>query len=237
MPNFVPLRNYLFFCLDQLIEEYHLCPPFLDVGCGTGDLSKYVALKRKWYGKAIDFSDVAINRAKQNLASLGQIKVEKKPLFEENASFETIFLVDVLEHVENDNTVLKKLSSLLGPNGYILMSVPSNPREWRWDDDFYGHFRRYTVEEIRNKLINAGLVPVLFWDFTYPFFWIMRRIYTALKPSPRDAYRDKETRTKESSTVNAWDGFVITPLLTNRFADRFFWNFVYRIQFPVSKTK
>jgi len=55
-------------------------------------------------------------------------------------------LFDVLEHIKNDQQVLRKLSSLLVKGGFLVMAVPSNPDEWSWDDDFYGHFRRYNVK-------------------------------------------------------------------------------------------
>ena len=176
MANFIPLKNYMFYCLDQFIAEYDLTSPFLDVGCGIGDLSAYVALKG-WHGRAIDFSEVAIKRAKLNLKLFPQVEVSGASLFNENNKFKTVFLWDVIEHMEDDEAALKKISSILFPGGYLLIAVPSNPREWRWDDDFYGHYRRYTEKEIGEKIIGAGLEPVVFWDFTYPIFW-NRRINT-----------------------------------------------------------
>jgi hypothetical protein len=82
--------------------------------------------------------------------------------------------------------------------------VPSNPREWRWDDDFYGHYRRYTVAELTARLDEAGLQAIEFWDFTYPVFWALRRLYTRMKAPPAIA-GDRDAATKASATVNAWD--------------------------------
>jgi len=223
----------MFYCLDQFIVQYDLSPPFLDVGCGIGDLSKYLASKG-WEGKAIDFSALAVSRARQNLASFPNIKVEQKLLFEEEGNFRTIFLWDVLEHIENDNAVLEKCTSLLSPNGHLLIAIPSNLKEWRWDDDFYGHCRRYTVEEISTKIISAGMKPLTFWDFTYPFFWIMRRVYTILKSPPIDLPSEKEIRTAMSPTVNAWDIPIISYFFNRQF---FFWQLLYKIQFSYFRNK
>ncbi|MBK6806020.1 MAG: hypothetical protein IPG84_14805 [Betaproteobacteria bacterium] len=102
----------------------------------------------------------------------------------------------------------------MSPGGRLLLAVPSNPREWRWDDDFYGHVRRYTVEDLRTRLEEAGLEAVTFEDFTFPVYWAMRRAYTRLKrapPPPADAH----AATMASATRNAWDlSFV------SRIADR-----------------
>ena len=117
--------------------------------------------------------------------------------------------------------------------GYLLLAIPSNPREWRWDDDFYGHYRRYTAQDISEKLIQAGLKPIIFWDFTYPIFWMMRRIYTKVK-SPPKTFGDKEIRTRASSTVNAWDIPLISLLINKNF---FLWKIIYKIQFSWFKNQ
>lgn len=233
MANFLPLKNYMFYCIDRLIDRYDLSSPFLDVGCGIGDVSQNVALKG-WHGKAIDFSDIAIEKAKRNLTLFKDIEVEKKSLFQETGFFKTIFVMDVLEHIEDDNAALKKIVSLLSTNGHVIIAVPSNPIEWRWDDDVYGHYRRYASREISKKLIEAGLEPLVLWDFTYPIFWIMRRIYTRLRSSPEDIEKDKLVRTIESSSVNAWDSHFCSGFLSKRFIP---WDLVYKMQFSYFKDK
>ncbi len=227
MVNFLPLKKYMFYCLDEFIIRYDLQPPFLDVGCGGGDLSRYLASKG-WPGKAIDFSYVAIENAKCNLKSFTQVEIKKMSLFEENEKFKTIFLWDVIEHIQNDSIALEKVCSLLLPNGHVLVSIPSNPNEWRWDDDFYGHSRRYTVEEITAKLVKSGLKPIVFWDFTYPFFWFFRRIHIKFNKQIVDIPRSKENKTKVSSAVNAWDIPIISYLF-NKFST--LWRPLFKLQF------
>jgi SAM-dependent methyltransferase len=227
MANFPPLKTYILYCLDQLIGEYGLRPPFLDVGCGVGDVSHHVALQG-WHGKAIDVSDVAVEAAGRNLASVETVKVEKRGLFEEAGTFQTLLVMDVLEHTEDDVAAMEKISSLLAEGGHVVITVPSNPREWRWDDDFYGHRRRYTAEEIKRKLQGVDLEPLVLWDFTYPIFWIMRRLYTGFKSMPGDVEKDGTVRTEISSSVNAWDIPVLSSLLSG---GSLLWKPIYRMQF------
>ena len=168
MANFRPLKQHMFLCLDRFIAQYGLHGPFLEVGCGKGDVSAHLARRHGWSGLAIDFSDAAIVEASQTLARHADVVVRRQALAEVRGSFACILAWDVLEHIEDDRGALRTLEALLAPGGQLLLAVPSNPREWRWDDDFYGHFRRYTVAELRAKLAEAGLQPQAFWDFTFP---------------------------------------------------------------------
>jgi SAM-dependent methyltransferase len=203
MANFAPLKQYMFYCLDRFIEQYGLAPPFLEVGCGRGDVSAHLAQKG-WTGLAIDFSDAAIVHAQRALAPYPGVTVKRQTLAETSGSFACVLLWDVLEHIEDDRAALDAVAKLLRPGGQLLLAVPSNPREWRWDDDFYGHFRRYTVEALTAKLADAGLQSQVFWDFTWPVFWAMRRAYTRIKRAPR-APVDPDTATRASATVSAWE--------------------------------
>ncbi len=225
MANFKPLNNYSFYLLDKLISKYHLKSPFLDVGCGVGDLTSHLA-KKGWPGKAIDYSDIAIKRIAPRLSNYPNITVEKRSIFNENTTYSSLFMWDVIEHIEDDSKFLMKANNLLAPSGFLVMSVPSNPREWRWDDEFYGHFRRYTPSDITKKLKEAGFKTILIWDFSFPVFWLMRRIYTRIKPAV-SSNKSKAEKTKLSSTKITWEIPVISNLINNL---DFLWSPVFMIQ-------
>jgi SAM-dependent methyltransferase len=226
--NFVPLKQYMLYCLERFIERRGLTGPFLEVGCGRGDVSAWLAAKG-WRGLAIDFSPAAVAAARARLAAHPDVAVAEMALADVRGEYACVILWDVLEHIEDDRLALCTIARLLAPGGHLLVAVPSNPREWRWDDEFYGHFRRYTVDELAHKLVDAGLEPQDFWDFTWPWFWAMRRIYTRLKPPVRPP-GTAEAATKASATVNAFD----VPWLA-RALDRtaFLWRPLHRVQFAL----
>ncbi len=232
MANFRPLNNYILYILDKVISKYNLQPPFLDVACGTGYLSKHLG-EKGWYGKAIDFSEKAIKITQDNLQNYKKIIVEKKSAYSENGKYKTILMIDLLEHIKEDSRFLKKVHSLTLPGGFLVICVPSNPKEWRWDDDFYGHFRRYTEIELKSKVIKAGFKPFLFYDYTFPFFWGLRRIYTGLKKSKLGGL-NKEKQTKLSSYKYAWNMPIISGLL---YKTSFFWLPIHLIQYYFFKKK
>ena len=227
MANFLPLKQYMLYCLDRFIERHQLTGPFLEVGCGTGDVSEHLA-RKGWRGRAIDFSPAAVAQARARLAGYRDVEVEQMALADVRGSYACIVLWDVLEHIEDDDAALADIARLLAPGGQVLIAVPSNPREWRWDDDFYGHFRRYTVDDLTRKLAGAGLEPQTFWDFTWPWFWAMRRVYTRVN-RPRAA-AGKAEATLASATHSAWDAGLLTRILDRTAA---LWAPLHRIQFAL----
>lgn len=226
MANFKPLNNYSLFILDRVIDRYKLNPPFLDIACGIGYLSEHLG-KKGWGGKAIDFSSEAVEIAKKNLSPYKKITVEKKDAAVEKGQYKTILMFDLLEHIKDDQKFLKKVYSLLSPKGHLVIAVPSNPTEWRWDDEFYGHFRRYTETELRSKLIKASFKPIVCYDYTFPFFWFLRRAYLSIKSNSL-GYKDIQSRTKESGYKYTWN----IPFISNIFNNlTFIWLPIYFIQY------
>lgn len=226
MANFLPLKRSMLYCLDAFVERHGLHGPFLEVGCGKGDVSAHLAAKG-WQGLAIDFSAPAVALARSTLAQYPDVAVRQEALESLTGCYACILMWDVLEHIDDDREALRAVARLLEPGGHLLLAVPSNPREWRWDDDFYGHYRRYTVAELKGKLTDAGLEAIAFWDFTYPLFWALRRICTRIKAPPAPA-GSRDAATKASATVNAWDLPFVSRVLDRSVA---LWRPIQIVQF------
>ena len=231
MANFPPYKNYILFCLDKLTRANSVRGPFLDVGCGCGDVSLFFA-EKGWKGKAIDLSPQAIRNATSTLASYSKVKVELLDCAQEKSQYHSILMMDILEHVENDSQLLRDASKLLVKGGHLIMTIPSNPREWRWDDTFYGHLRRYTQSEITSKLKEAGLQPVVLWDISFPIFWIMRLLYTAIHKAPNENAASALDCTLKSSYRDAWAISKLSKVLSR---NKVVWQLLYPFQFLFKK--
>jgi SAM-dependent methyltransferase len=77
-----------------------------------------------------------------------------------NDDLNTIICLNVLEHIDDDSTVLKNFCNLLSPGGHAILLVPQHPWLFTPIDESVGHFRRYTALELRKKMEDAGFEVV-----------------------------------------------------------------------------
>lgn len=90
------------------------------------------------------------------------------------ARWDAIFSVNVLEHIESDREELRKYFQILQPaQGALCLFVPERPEIYAPIDKDFGHFRRYTRQELKTKLENAGFhfVPIRYFNFAGYFLW------------------------------------------------------------------
>ncbi len=70
---------------------------------------------------------------------------------------DTLIMMNVLEHIEDDVAALRRLSRLVIPGGRIVLWVPAYPALYGEFDRMVGHFRRYTPATLRRPVELAGL--------------------------------------------------------------------------------
>ena len=67
-----------------------------------------------------------------------------------------IYSLNVLEHIENDVEVIRKIYQKLKPNGLTFIYVPAFQFLYSTMDKKVGHYRRYSRKELINKFQQAG---------------------------------------------------------------------------------
>ncbi|MBX5446295.1 class I SAM-dependent methyltransferase [Sphaerobacter sp.] len=82
-------------------------------------------------------------------------RAEQIPLLSE--SCDAVLLLDVLEHVEDDQLLLEEAHRLLKPGGVLVASVPALPSLWGRQDVAAHHFRRYTRRSLAALFRSAGV--------------------------------------------------------------------------------
>ncbi|NOY93041.1 MAG: class I SAM-dependent methyltransferase [Deltaproteobacteria bacterium] len=74
--------------------------------------------------------------------------------------FDTILLLDVLEHVPDDLDFMRELMPRLAPEGRLVFSIPAWPMLFSSHDRSLAHHRRYTPADAKRVLTQSGLVPL-----------------------------------------------------------------------------
>lgn len=94
----------------------------LDVGCGTGRWSMYVANRAK-YIEAIDPSSAVVSAQQltQHIANIRITKASADAIPFANNSFDFVFSLGVLHHIPNTQQAIKDAVSKLKPQGWFLV--------------------------------------------------------------------------------------------------------------------
>lgn len=80
--------------------------------------------------------------------------------FRVDENFDSVLMVNVLEHIADDVEALRGLSQLLVPGGNVVIYVPALNGLYTTQDRKLGHYRRYSVWRLREVFREAGLEPV-----------------------------------------------------------------------------
>jgi 2-polyprenyl-3-methyl-5-hydroxy-6-metoxy-1,4-benzoquinol methylase len=124
----------------------------LDVGCGSGLLSKTL-IKEGYNVTVIDNDSKAIEIAlRKGINGL----VADINTWQTHEKFDCIVLGDVLEHIEDDKSAMKKVYGMLEPNACIIVNVPAYQTLFSKHDIALGHKRRYSNLELESKLLYSG---------------------------------------------------------------------------------
>lgn len=112
----------------QTLKEYELKQPrlssrlsVLDLGCGGGLLSNFLAQANyQVTGIDLSLSSISLAQRKDATQTVRYLQGDVKALPFENQSFDVVCAMDLLEHVEEPNLVIKEASRVLKPQGLFF---------------------------------------------------------------------------------------------------------------------
>src|SRR2546421_10002376 len=114
-------------------------PRILDVGCGTG--ANLQMLSEFGDAEGVDVSSEALDFCRaRGLARVKQGAAESLPF--EDASFDLVTGLDVVEHLDDDLAGLKEMRRVLRPRGRALLFVPALIIFWGAQGEINHHRRR-----------------------------------------------------------------------------------------------
>ncbi len=147
----------------------------LEIGCGTGYVAKGLrTLQYNYIGSEIFIEGLKNARKRIQDAELIQLDATKIPFTNE---FDAIGAFDVIEHIQEDELVMRNVHQALKQNGYFIVTVPQYKFLWSYMDDYAKHKRRYSKKELKQKLEHNGFEAVYMTSFVFklfPFVYISR---------------------------------------------------------------
>ena len=186
--------------LDGVIERV-VKPPkdarILELGAGTGH--NFAMLSRFGTVEASELDPIARQLASDRLGRpVVEAALPDLSMFQAG-SYDLVALLDVLEHVPDDEGSLRSIKHLLKPGAALLLTVPINPWMWSAHDVAHHHHRRYRKQEIRKLAEDAGYVI----DLISPFNSLLFPPIAAVRLAGKLTGKDDSDDAMPSAPVNS----------------------------------
>lgn len=165
----------------------------LEIGCGSGFNLNYF----KDFFKLIDgveYDEEMVKIAKENNPSVCVSQGGLPFSLGADKKYDAIFLLDVLEHIEDDKASLIEIKKLLNPNGVLIVTVPAMEFLWSIHDEKNHHFRRYSKNSLLKVAHEAGLHVRYISYFNcilFPLVVLQRFVYKLMNQNRIDKVYNK----------------------------------------------
>jgi len=179
----------------------------VEIGCASGALLSELADKG-FDCTGVESSDVALSIARRMNGDTIELLCEPQQSW--SGTFDYCMALEVLEHIEDDQTALKKWASWLRPGGAMVLSVPAHPRLWNARDVWAGHYRRYCRRDLETAFEDAGLKVEALECYGFPLAnileFIIARNYRGINlKKSREQSIDKTKQTAQSGIERSTD--------------------------------
>jgi SAM-dependent methyltransferase len=162
----------------------------LEVGCGVGTYTAELAVGSRNI-VSVDMESGFVEQAIQRVGPLPNVQIICADATQidiptpHNEGFDTVILLDVLEHIEHDVDLLVRLRSRVMPGGHLVLKVPAMPSLYSPMDQAIGHWRRYDKNTLRSVIQRAGFEVVNVWPFNafaVPGWWLNGKVLKRRSP-------------------------------------------------------
>ncbi len=148
----------------------------LDIGSGSGFFSNEIV---EHFGNRIgDVIQCDIGYSEEDIKTCIGTRVKRIVNLPDRISNSIIIMMDVLEHIEDDEKFLQEIVSRCeGNNNYFFITVPAFENIWSDHDVYLGHYRRYTVESLSKLVVDQDVFGVHYiFGSLYPAAYLKRKI-------------------------------------------------------------
>lgn len=140
---------------------------FCDLACGSGVTAGIYSIITSRPSWGMDFSQEGVRFAREQAGRFNAActfvagNLYQVPF--RDSIFDTVYVGQVLEHLEDDRRALREAIRVLRPQGNLIVTVPVEGKVPAED-----HIREYSKETIETLLAQAGVREITFYDFAMP---------------------------------------------------------------------
>lgn len=148
----------------------------LEIGVGTGRLAVRVApLCGEFYG--VDVSPKTIERAKENLAGFGNVRLICADFFsyEFRRTFDVIYSSLTFMHIEDKQKAVNKIAGLLNDEGRFILSFDKNSSEFIDTGTRKIKVFPDTSDEMTKCIQNAGMTILNQYDTEFATIFVAQK--------------------------------------------------------------
>ena len=112
--------------IDRFLDKIKIDPcdiKFLEVGCGTAVVSRYVLEKYKFNVYAIDSSEIAVSNIKDEAVGVNLSVGDLTKLDFDDGFFHIIYSGGVLEYISDLDSAFNELHRIIDINGIVLTNI------------------------------------------------------------------------------------------------------------------
>lgn len=201
----VSTRGWLRFDLVSRILTRLRPATILEIGCGQGSFGARLAGVGDYLGvepDPVSFSIAEPRITSRGGAILNGTDAEVPP----GQTFDLVCAFEVLEHLEDDEEVLRKWIRHVRPGGTLLLSVPAFQSRFGPMDDHAGHFRRYDPADARRMFAEAGLTDIDVMVYGWPIGFAFEAVRNRL-----DAKASRGVPDRSMEELTAASGRILQP--------------------------
>ena len=142
----------------------------LDVGCGRGGFGAFLKSQRKLEVHGVELNAEAAQHARQRLDRVFELDLERDADKLPSDRYDVVSFLDVLEHLQDPWSMLKRAHAWLKPGGTVVASLPNLryypvlkdlvlSKRFEYEDNGVldrTHLRFYTASSIERLFVETG---------------------------------------------------------------------------------
>lgn len=165
-----------YFIKNIIMKYCRVNESIMEIGAGTCYIAKYLN-EIGYYNysigdinkKSLEFAPDHFHRRKY------QFNLVKNTFIEH---FDAVCMFDVLEHIDDNDKVVKNIYKMLKKDGKVIITVPAHQWLWSKQDHIAYHRKRYEVKQLRELFLcnNFNILKVNAFFFSLIPFMYLRKI-------------------------------------------------------------